>query len=94
MERYLFRSWWVIVFLLLCYAGFERASAQTQRQISKLKERVTNLGAEITRAKQLQVALETQLRSQDDPEWVDLVLRKRMGVVPDGSVKVFFVDGE
>lgn len=31
-----------------------------------------------------------QIRAQNDPEWVELVLMRRLGVVPEGQVKVYF----
>ena len=34
-----------------------------------------------------------QLESQDDPLWVEMLLKKNLGLVPKGQVKVVFPNG-
>ncbi len=94
MQQLLFRSWWVILIALLCYAGFERASALTRQQISSLKERVAQLERDIARTRDIRTDLQAQIASQSDPAWVSQILCKRLGVVPEGTVKVFFSERE
>jgi hypothetical protein len=35
-----------------------------------------------------------QIESQNDPEWIEMVLKTRLGVVPEGQKKVYFHQDE
>lgn len=35
-----------------------------------------------------------QLSSRDDKDWIEMVLKKRLGVVPEGQMKVYFRKNE
>ena len=37
-----------------------------------------------------QKGLLRQINSQNDPAWIELMLMKEMGLVPEGQTKVFF----
>lgn len=34
-----------------------------------------------------------QIESQTDPAWVEMVLKRNLGLVPEGQVKVYFKKG-
>ncbi|HEY5260120.1 MAG TPA: hypothetical protein VIJ46_05665, partial [Rhabdochlamydiaceae bacterium] len=64
------------------------------RDVAELKERLYDL--ELKRQCVLEVKddLELQIRSQSDPEWIQMTLMKGLGVVPEGQTKVYFKKDE
>ncbi len=94
IEETLFYSWWVILFLLLCHAAYERGLAQYHRDYDKLYEQLLDLQAEKQKALEIKEDLQLQINSQSDHAWLELVLIKGLGVVPEGQTKVFFEKAE
>lgn len=62
--------------------------------IGRLLEQTTRLEEDKLRAMQLQAALEVEIASQKDPIWVEMMLIKKLGVVPEGCIKVKFKKDE
>ncbi len=90
VEFYVIRFWWVIAFCLLCSILYEQGYNKIETDYSKLKEQHNKLEAEKEKSLALQENLLLQLESQSDPAWVELLLMKGLGVVPEGQTKVFF----
>ncbi|MBN4067220.1 hypothetical protein JYU14_03955 [Simkania negevensis] len=85
------KSWWVILFVLLCYIGSEQVRQRQKRQINTLKELVSHLSSEQTKALSEQQELRLVERgSKDDREWIEQVLMRRLGVIPKGQTKYLF----
>lgn len=61
-----------------------------QMVIIDLRERFESLIHETCLASAERDDLLLQIRSQNDPEWVELTLMRRVGLVPEGQVKVYF----
>ena len=55
-----------------------------------LQKRMGSVRNEIFVAAAERDELLRQLHSQSDPEWIELVLMKRLGLVPEGQIKVYF----
>ena len=36
--------------------------------------------------------LQLQVDSQDDPAWIEMLLKQKLGVVPEGQTKVYFTN--
>lgn len=85
-------SWWVILFILLCGMSYEYGLQTLQRDFVKLHEQYIDLQKEKNAALALQRNLKVQINSQSDPDWIELTLIKKLGVVPEDQVKVFFSD--
>jgi hypothetical protein len=90
LEITFIQSWWVILFALFCYILFEQGAKVRQRDYAKLTEQLDNLEKQKLEAKVLQEDLLLQINSQSDPAWIELVLMKGLGVVPEGQTKYFF----
>jgi hypothetical protein len=88
--RWLIQSWWMGVVLFvtfgLYFQGMSRKGAIEARMLSD----AGRLSTEITRVKQERRQLECELASVSDPEWIELVLMRKLGVVPEGQTKVYF----
>jgi hypothetical protein len=89
-QRFLFRSWWVLLFLLFGIITYNQAIKKKKEEIASLEYRIH----EVQKAKEISIAhqedLLLRIRSQSDPDWIELVLMKELGVVPEGSLKVHF----
>jgi hypothetical protein len=84
------RSWWVLLFLLLGSIGYNQAIKKKKQEIASLEYRIH----EVEKARDLAIAqkedLLLKIRSEADPDWIELVLMRELGVVPEGSLKVHF----
>lgn len=84
------RSWWVWSFALLCAAGYQIASQHQQLIIAELEERYQALDRQKRGALEEGERLLAQIGSQSDPVWIEQVLMRGLGVVPEGQTKVYF----
>jgi hypothetical protein len=57
----------------------------------KLRVKLTHLQHEKTEALYVQNELQREIASQDDESWIELVLMQKLGLVPEGQIKVHFV---
>ena len=88
--RALRKNWWMVTFLSLCALFFWQNSRKTHYVAEDLELRY----ATIMEQKRL-VAMERedlllQIQSQNDPKWVELVLMRKLGLIPEGQTKVYF----
>lgn len=84
------RFWWVVIFSLSCFAALEQGTKKITMAYTLLDEQLTLLENEKKQALLIQENLLLQIASQTDPAWVELLLIKGLGVVPEGQTKVFF----
>lgn len=84
------RSWWAIVFSTLSIAFYFQAAHGRTTIFSDLTMRLQEMEREKLIASQEQEDLSLQLQSETDPAWVELLLMKELGVVPEGWTKVQF----
>jgi hypothetical protein len=92
MEQVILHSWWVVLFVLICYAAYERALFYRDIEYNRLHSQLVNMEYETEVASALQKNLKAQINSQSDPVWIELVLIKRLGLVPEGQLKIFFTE--
>lgn len=91
LEAIFIRSWWVILFALGCYLFFEQSHKKLQDDFYRLHAQLEELQKNKQEALSMQDNLSLQINSQSDPAWVELILMKGLGVVPEKQDKVFFV---
>lgn len=84
------RSWWVAAFLALSYFGYAQAIKPKETEIGQLKFRLGELQKERRVALNEKEDLIARIHSQNDPAWIEMILMKELGVVPDGYLKVHF----
>lgn len=92
LDECLFRTWWVIGFMLFCYLMYERGLLKRDQDFAKLHSQYLDMQNQYKQALLLQSNLLLQVNSQSDPEWVELTLMKGLGLVPDEQIKVVFVE--
>lgn len=90
LPYFLLRNWWVIAFVVMAWAVYLQAIHTKNRLVVKLEEKVNVFEKAHASAVAERKELLLRMQSQDDPEWMELVLKEKLGVVPEGQVKVVF----
>lgn len=89
-ETLILRSWWIFLFLAICYVFYSHGQQKKNLIFSELKSRLKELDHEKELALRHREDLLLQINSQSDPAWIQLILMKGLGVVPEGQLKVYF----
>jgi len=92
MEKFRWRDWWwVVCFCLAASLGYFHFVGQKKQAIGELAARMDELEREKTSALLERENLRLQIASQGDPSWIEMVLMRDLGVVPEGWLKVHFI---
>ena len=85
------KKWfWVIALAIFCFGLYEQAARLVDSEMRVLREQISELTSETKQQLSIQEGLKRQIQSQNDPAWVELVLIRCLGLVPDGATKVYF----
>ena len=82
--------WWVGAVLICCTAAHLSAAYHKMQVITQIESKVSYLSEQKMQALDLQNDLRLRISSQDDPQWIAMMLMKGLGVVPNGQTKVHF----
>lgn len=93
LKNYILNWGWFCGFILLTAIVTERALKHVNELDTQLDIQLSSLIKEREEAIKLREQLQQQINSQSDPEWIELVLKRELGLVPEGQIKVLFVDG-
>ena len=83
---------WFSAFCFICLFVYHQSLMQTQSECMALREKLTLLNDQYHLAVQYRDELELKIESQDDPAWIEMMMKKALGVVPEGQIKVHFQD--
>ena len=84
------KSWWVVLTLLFSYLVFCQAVQKKERDIDKLQSQYQVLFQQKDQLMQENRDLRLEIESQNDPLYVELVLKRVLGLIAEGEIKVFF----
>ncbi len=87
-----YRNFWMLSFLLLCTAIYFQKSRKRDAAIAEISLRLREMETVKTIAAKEREDLQLRLQSQGDPAWIEMVLMRDLGVVPEGWIKVQFRD--
>ena len=90
MFKIAINSWWVILFMLVCSIGYDMGIKKRKLAIIEMKTKYNNLLVQKNQATTRKEDLSLKLSSQSDPSWIEQVLMKELGVVPENKIKVHF----
>lgn len=90
LKSALSHMWWVIALLMITYVFYLQSIKKKKMIIAHMSQRIEVLEEEKKDALARQENLKLQIASQGDPAWVEMVLMKELGMVPDGQRKVHF----
>lgn len=88
--RGIFRNWWMVVFFSFLFLFFWQNSRKTGLIAADLENKLACVVREIGMVTEEKEDLVLQLQSQQDPEWIELVLKRSLGLIPEGQTKVYF----
>ena len=89
-KHWLHRSWWMIAFVALCGVLYLHGVKQKNMVYQEMAERLQILEKEKALALAEKEELLLQIKSQSDPAWVEMVLKRNLGLVSEGQTKVYF----
>jgi hypothetical protein len=84
------QNWWFVLFCLSAVLAHVHFSKEKKAGLKLLEIRLSEMEAEKLQAIQIKEDLELKLASQNDPAWIEMVLIRELGVVPEGFLKVHF----
>ena len=82
--------WWPIVFIATCSVCYLHAIYWKEVSYQEVLGKIHQLENEKVLILQQQQELRDQINSQSDPAWVEMVLKRNLGLVPIDQVKVYF----
>jgi hypothetical protein len=91
-EEIFLRSWWVVLFGLLCLMLYEQGQKHRIVFFEELNVKFLELQRERENAEKLNRELMLHINSQSDPAFVELTLMKILGVISERQVKIYFCD--
>ena len=80
----------VIAFCAICVSVSLHAASGRTAALQAVSFRLQEMEKEKQIAMEKREELMACLQSESDPAWIELVLMKELGVVPDGWIKVHF----
>lgn len=90
LYSFFFRCWWTLLVLLMAYGLYLHGMQKKRELLTCLHEKVMLLKQKVSLAKESQDDLLRQIESQSDPAWIEILMRKHLGMVPSGQTKVYF----
>jgi hypothetical protein len=90
-EELILKSWWTILFFLICFFAYDQAAKRRDREEYLLQVKLDQLLLAQQEAGSLQEGLQQEIASQEDDSWIELVLMQKLGLVPEGQTKVHFI---
>jgi hypothetical protein len=81
---------WLLLVLGLCAGYYYQFIRPKNKEIQALQYRLRELEKEKDHLSCEKEDLKLRIESQNDPAWIEMVLMKELGVVPEGYVKVHF----
>ena len=84
------KSWWVLAFCILTCAAHFHFMKEKKNAVTSLISRLEEMEQEKWLALQKKEDLHLRLASQTDPAWIEMILMRELGVVPEGFLKVHF----
>lgn len=84
------KNWWVIAFILIVFVVYFQASQKKKHQLLELRKVAFVLQEEKKQIIKENDELNLRIMSQRDPNWIELMLIEKLGVVPEGQIKVIF----
>ncbi len=86
----LYDSWWVVLVLIFISMLYLKTHEAKDKQINFLASKLESLENEKLLANNRRDKLLLEIQSLQDPDYVEMLLIKEMGVVPQDSIQVRF----
>ena len=90
LYSFFFRCWWTVLLILFCYGFYLHGMHKKKELYGELKENVDLLERQLYAAIESREDYLLQMDSQNDPAWIEMLIKKHLGMVPYGQKKVYF----
>lgn len=90
LRGFLGRNWWVFAFCLMTLLFYSQAIKEKKSKVRELAFRLEEMEKERVLAYAEKEDLRLRISSRDDPAWIEMILMRDLGVVPEGFLKVHF----
>lgn len=77
-------------FVTCTFVILEISLKQLENEGMLLEMQLVDLKAELKDGEIQKEYLTRQINSQSDPAWIEMVMKKELGLVPEGQVKIYF----
>ena len=85
------KGWgWVAIFCLITAFGYFQSMKKKRASLIETSSRLEEMEKEKQLACQEKQQLHLRIASQADPAWIEMILMRDLGVVPEGYLKVHF----
>jgi len=84
------RNWWVAAICALVGCVYVHSLKEKNAALRELVFRLQEMEKEKLLASQEKEELHLRISSQNDPAWIETILMRDLGVVPEGYLKVHF----
>lgn len=82
---------WLFLISSFSFAGYHHFVKAKDAAICSLKSDLELLQKKKDLAYLLKEELEMKIASKNDPRWIEMILMKKLGLVPEGYMKVHFI---
>ena len=89
LENFL-KNWWVILFFLVASIFYLQGIYNKNRLIQTLYKRREYLSQLKAKLEEEREELLLRIESEKDPDWIELVLKEKLGVKGEKELKVVF----
>lgn len=90
MNCFSIKNWLVLLFIVTCGIVFERAIQTPHDEYDRLHAHWALLLKKKGEALQTQQNLKRHVTSLNDPAWIEFILMKELGLVPQMQIKFVF----
>lgn len=90
LHRTLLRNWWALAFILMTWAFYLQAIHKKNKISIALEEKVAELTLAREMARKTKEELLLRMQSYDDLDFLELVLKEKLGVIGEQERKVVF----
>lgn len=84
------RNYWVVLFCAMIALVHFHFLKEKKSALALLKNRLQEMQSEKWQALERREDLQLCIASQNDPAWIEMILMRDLGVVPEGFLKVHF----
>lgn len=91
VQELLLKSWWVFAFILLNICIFNQTFKHLDQGEAHLHSSLAQLQQEKEGFLKRQGEMKLEIESQNDPYWIELLLKRELGLVSEGQMKVQFL---
>jgi hypothetical protein len=83
---------WALPFFFVtgAFVVLEISLKQLEKEGEVLEKQWLDLKMELKSVEIQNEYLTRQINSQSDPAWIEMVMKKELGLVPEGQVKIYF----